>query len=279
MNIAERNLFLTGALELAPEPMPFWYASGGFGPYYINTHYLYGGKEQAEEFLRFIDQTLHEKDSFLLLATEKVLAHFETDRMYRESVEFAASMIRGMVPDGVGFISGGERRDWFFSLILAEILEIPHIAIYKDRSSVITKRGKVQETTSLECGTVLHVADLVTVASSFTSAWIPAIESKKGSMTHALALVDRNQGGAGILNGHGISTAFCAVFGPDLFREALGEGLISPVQYAMILQYLDHPKTYMTEFMKSNPEFLEKSIQQGGKTAERAMKYKSASDE
>jgi len=32
----------------------------------------------------------------------------------------------------VDYISGGERRDWFFSPIIAKLLNKPHITIYKD---------------------------------------------------------------------------------------------------------------------------------------------------
>ena len=33
-----------------------WYTSGTVGPYYINTEYLYGGPEQVQQLLAFIDQ-------------------------------------------------------------------------------------------------------------------------------------------------------------------------------------------------------------------------------
>ena len=41
-------LFQTNAIQVCPEDRPFWYTSGTLGPYYINTHYLYGSKEEAE---------------------------------------------------------------------------------------------------------------------------------------------------------------------------------------------------------------------------------------
>ena len=46
----------TEALRLPPPGEVFWYTSGTVGPYYINTHYLYGGPERAEELLTYIDE-------------------------------------------------------------------------------------------------------------------------------------------------------------------------------------------------------------------------------
>ena len=43
--------------------------------------------------------------------------------------------------DNIDYVSGGERRDWFFSLLVAKGLERPHITIYKDSSAVITEKG------------------------------------------------------------------------------------------------------------------------------------------
>ena len=44
------------ALQVAPSDEVFWYTSGTVGPYYINTHYLYGGQQPAQELLEFIDE-------------------------------------------------------------------------------------------------------------------------------------------------------------------------------------------------------------------------------
>ena len=48
-------LFETNALKICPENKPFWYTSGKIGPYFINTHFIYGSEEAANELLKFID--------------------------------------------------------------------------------------------------------------------------------------------------------------------------------------------------------------------------------
>ena len=49
-------LLSTEALQVAPADEVFWYTSGTVGPYYINTHFLFGGRVVAEELLGFIDR-------------------------------------------------------------------------------------------------------------------------------------------------------------------------------------------------------------------------------
>jgi len=55
-------LFDTNAIRVCPKDKPFWYTSGTIGPYYINTHFLYGSEEKANKLLEFIDK---EKENIL----------------------------------------------------------------------------------------------------------------------------------------------------------------------------------------------------------------------
>ena len=56
-------LFETKAVKFCEENKPFWYTSGKIGPYFINTHFLYGNEQMATEFLSFIDDCLSDKNS------------------------------------------------------------------------------------------------------------------------------------------------------------------------------------------------------------------------
>ena len=51
-------LFKTNAIKFCEENKPFWYTSGKIGPYFINTHFIYGNEEDAKELLAFIDEQL-----------------------------------------------------------------------------------------------------------------------------------------------------------------------------------------------------------------------------
>ncbi|GAE87725.1 hypothetical protein JCM21531_1120 [Acetivibrio straminisolvens JCM 21531] len=62
-------LFETNAIRVCPQDKPFWYTSGTIGPYYINTHFLYGSEEKANKLLAFIDR---EKEN-VLKCPERIL--------------------------------------------------------------------------------------------------------------------------------------------------------------------------------------------------------------
>ena len=40
-------LFATDAIRICEENKPFWYTSGKIGPYFINTHFVYGNEKDA----------------------------------------------------------------------------------------------------------------------------------------------------------------------------------------------------------------------------------------
>ena len=54
-------LFKTNAIKFCEENKPFWYTSGKIGPYFINTHFIYGSEEDAKELLSYIDEQLADK--------------------------------------------------------------------------------------------------------------------------------------------------------------------------------------------------------------------------
>ena len=54
-------LFKTNAIRFCEENKPFWYTSGKIGPYFINTHFVYGSEKDATELLSFIDESLSDK--------------------------------------------------------------------------------------------------------------------------------------------------------------------------------------------------------------------------
>ena len=49
-------LFKTNAIRVCPKDKPFWYTSGRIGPYYVNTHFLFGSETKANAFLADIDR-------------------------------------------------------------------------------------------------------------------------------------------------------------------------------------------------------------------------------
>ncbi|HOQ06813.1 MAG TPA: orotate phosphoribosyltransferase [Clostridiales bacterium] len=264
-------LFETNAFRVCPENEPFWYTSGTIGPYYINTHFLYGSESSALELLRTIDDLKQDR----LRCPERLLAVMEEryagNTVYRGVIDSLLDFIKDNVDtDTVDYVSGGERRDWFFSLLAAKGLGKPHLTIYKDLSAVITENGATRAADSINGARVLHIADLITEASSYERAWIPAIKNLCGRMTCTVVIVDRMQGGSGVLEKHEVRTFAMVSIGKSFFDKALEMGRINHAQYDMLLKYASDPHGSMKAFLEEHPWFIEKALNSDERTRERA---------
>jgi orotate phosphoribosyltransferase len=265
-------LYETGAFKVCPEGKPFWYTSGTIGPYYVNTHFLYGSERKALELLEKIDAVKADKlncPQSLLTLVEK---NYNTDDIYRGIIDSMLEFIKNNIDlDNIGYISGGERRDWFFSLIAASKLNKPHITIYKDLEAVITDNDETYHADSICGACVMHITDLVTEASSFERAWIPAVRNIGGQLAYSVAIVDRMQGGKEILERYNISSFAMVSINREFFGKALEKGLINKGQYDILLDYAQDPRKSMKKFLQEHPDFLENSLAADVKTRERAM--------
>lgn len=264
-------LFQTGAVRVCPEEKPFWYTSGTIGPYYINTHFLYGNEKKANELLEKIDAVKSDK----LTCPEKLLplleANYASDEIFRGLIDNMLDFIKNSIDIAeIDYVSGGERRDWFFSLLIAKRLEKPHITIYKDLSAVITINDETHPAESINGANVLHVADLITEASSYERAWIPAIKNICGQLNCSIVVVDRLQGGGELLEKNNICSFAMVSINQDFFNSALQLGLISNGQVEMLLKYTANPRESMKYFIQEHPDFIENALKADEKTRERA---------
>lgn len=264
-------LFETDALRVCPEKKPFFYTSGTIGPYYINTHFLYGDEKSANLFLSKIDNYIADSDEVSPRVAADARRNYVAGGVYKALMDNIAETIRENVPvDEIDYISGGERRDWFFSFEAARLLGKPHITIFKDKSIGIYKADESIESPPLKGARVFHISDLITEASSYERAWIPAIESLGAKMLWSLSVVDRMQGGAELLAGYGVTQISLIAVEKELFDRALATGKITRDQYEMILAYLLDPTDAMSAFLKENPDFLKNALNGDGRTKARA---------
>ncbi|HOJ10814.1 MAG TPA: orotate phosphoribosyltransferase [Clostridiales bacterium] len=264
-------LFKTDALRVSSADKPFWYTSGTIGPYYINTHFLYGSEKKATELLEFINEAKEDICSFPLKLTELLWENYNKDAIFKGLIDHMCIFIKNNINiNEVDYISGGERRDWFFSFLVAQLLEKPHLTIYKDLSINEFYKNKVNTITDLQNKNVLHIADLVTEASSYERAWIPAINRINGIIKWSVVVVDRKQGGKELLARMGVNLYPMVCIDRGTFDNALNMGLIDEKQYNMIIDFINDPKGSMKRFLIGNPDFLENALTSGGKDAERA---------
>lgn len=266
-------LFSTNAIKFCEENKPFWYTSGKIGPYFINTHFVYGNEEDAKELLAFIDGQLSDKIALPKNVFEKVLNQYNTNQIYKDVIDTMISTIRENIDiSEIDYVSGGERRDWFFSNIIAYLLNKPHISIYKDLNAVVSN-SNFEETRTLENiegAKVLHVADLVTVASSYIRAWIPALENFGAKMYWSCVVVDRMQGGTEKIKENGVLPLSLVQVDKNLFAKAVEMNIINEAQQEMLNGFFENPDETMRNFLIAHPEFLENSLNSDEKTSKRA---------
>lgn len=273
MNNLMSYLFETNAVKVCPKDKPFWYTSGKIGPYFINTHFIYGSEDDANELLDFINAEKDKKLELPMQLFEKVKKQYEENTIYKDVIDEMISYIKENINvDEIDYISGGERRDWFFSYMASYILGKEHITLFKDLDSVISNSDFTKTTAShtIADKKVLHIADLMNQGSSYIRAWIPAIQNLGGELVWSLVVVDRVQGGDERLQALGIKTLSMAKIDKTLFSTALEKGVITENQFEMICKYLDNPDGTMRDFLIAHPEFLENALKSDAKTATRA---------
>ncbi|HBN82366.1 MAG TPA: orotate phosphoribosyltransferase [Clostridiales bacterium] len=267
-------LFETNALKVSDHTQPFWYASNTFGPFFINTHYLFGSETQAKDFLKYIDDNASQKEKAPILFRDKVSQQYQNNGIFKDVIDQLVESIEDTVNvSQIDYISGGERRDWFFSYMVAVLLDKPHITVFKDLYSNVLVGERVEETPDLSGKRVIHVCDLVTLASSYLKSWIPALKKHSGKLLETFTVVDRCQGGKEILQEEGIQLISLVNIDENLFTAAKEQSIINQEQFDMVLSFMKDLEKFMNEYIRENPDFLSKSLQKGGKDQERAEAF------
>lgn len=266
-------LFETNALRICPDNKPFWYTSGKIGPYYINTHFLYGSEKDAVDLLKFIDSEKENKETLPKKVFERTFNHYNENEIYKNVIDEMIEFIKENIDiNEIDYISGGERRDWFFSNIIANKLSKPHITIYKDLSMIVTDSTFEKEIDQSEVknAKVLHIADLITEASSYLRAWIPAIKDLGANICWSTVVVDRMQGGKEKLENENVKSLSMIDIDEKLFEKALNMNIINGTQFEMLKNFYENPDETMRKFLIAHPEFLENALASDEKTAARA---------
>ena len=264
-------LFETDAVRVCPEGQPFWYTSGKLDPFYINTQFLYGSEAAANALLKTIEEACAgEKLAFYDKVWADISAQLESCPIFSQLIDLLTEEARKL---DVDFVSGGERRDFFFSMPVAKKLGLGHLSIFKDLSCVYTDENGVSmdpAQANLAGKKSVHIADLITVASSYIRAWIPAVEALGAKIAYSLAVVDRDQGGSEILEKAGCPLTTLITIKPELFEQAKALGRVTDAQVELVNSFIADPDKFLHDFLVAHPDFLANEIAKGGKSAQRA---------
>lgn len=268
-------LFETKAVKFCEENKPFFLTSGMISPYFVNTHFLYGNEKEATEFLSYIDTLLEDRVNLPKKVFDKVLVQYKNNAIFKYTIDTMIKAITDNVDvNEIDYISGGERRDWYFSNIIAYLLKKPHLTLFKDMEAFVSPYdfSSTEKITDIEGKTVLNASDLVTAATNYVRSWIPAVKNLNGKLLWTCYVVDRKQGGTEVLEKEVIKTIPLALVDNTLFEKAFELGIINQGQLKMLKRFYHDPYTAMREFLINHPEFIENALKSTDERTQKRVK-------
>jgi orotidine 5'-phosphate decarboxylase subfamily 2 len=180
--------------------------SGIPGIYYVNTEALV---RDGGEFKNY------ENDPGAMY--KHVVAMMNKHKPFREVVDILAEKVDALLKDvSNGAISGGQTRDWLFSMPVAHVLDLPHLSIRKPEKGgsieAHIKDGIKCEEFPYELAHAVHIADLITQGSSFyeiadnkPQGWIPLLRKAGVTISDAVIVTTRLQGGEELLRSRDVT--------------------------------------------------------------------------
>lgn len=162
-------------------------------------------------------------------------------------------------------ISGGESRDWIFSLPISFLLGKPHCSMYKD--------GRVIGSDLINKA-VIHVSDLNNEGFSLREKWMPLVEKIGGKIKKVFFYIDRCENGFQILKNSGLESYALVNLDKEAYEYALKIGLINKEEYGSLLERLEDSEAWAIRMLKSEKgiEKMAELLNKDNKGRESALK-------
>ncbi|GMA65097.1 phosphoribosyltransferase [Alicyclobacillus fastidiosus] len=233
--------------------LPFWYTSGKPGAFYINVEKIAGESvsvklDEINDILAS-DQSRHDMSTAI---TKLIVRLLDSEAEYAKAMHLLTNFYTstGKKPNA---ISGGERRDWFFSIPIARQLGVPHVFLFKDGSTcTINSEGT---SPSMNPGTnVIHVSDIVNTGSSYKRYWLPALARMDMLSRETYTVVIRGTEGLNLLKENNVSVVSPLTMDADAFHFAYEIGLINRFALDDVQLYLESPREWTRQLLKTSEE-------------------------
>jgi len=215
--IIGRHLKRTSGFKDVP---PTLLAGGEIGIYYNNTE---STVEDGAEFKNYGENAGG--------MYRHAVSMMQRNPNFKEVIDILVDDARPfLVRENRPAISGGQTRDWLFSMPVAHVLGVPHISLYKpalgkpDKIEVHMPGGAAAIQQSIRGYHALHIVDLLTEGSSCHNSrnglgWIPMLRNAGAEITDLVAVVSRLQGGEENLAGIGIKVHSEVAIDEEYLRE------------------------------------------------------------
>ncbi len=200
----------------------FWYAASVPGPFYVNTE-LVIGKDLSASLLKQITAIVAQTPTAAQRAQKletMIMDAFNADATFQNIIETMVAKTKESFPnDSFSIISGGERRDWLFSIPMAKLMGLRHVYLFKNGDFYCEKPLAMGEV-------ALHVADLINNAASYFDAWLPILEKAGLACVGTVSVNVRGNVGTDRLKANGQKVVTLNTIDTGFFEQSQADGLI-----------------------------------------------------
>lgn len=230
----------------------FWYAASVPGPFYVNTE-LVIGPELSRKLLAAITAIVAETKEAKARAEklEKLImdavAQDETFKNVTETL--AARLTASFAPGSFSLLSGGERRDWLFSIPVAKQLELKHAYLFKNGELYCEQPLKKDEVS-------VHVSDLINNAASYFDNWLPILEKAGLSCIGTICVNSRGSNGVDRLKANGQRVVALNSIDVPFFEQSRKSGLIDDATLEELKTFFVSAKDWAARYVMGKPDLF-----------------------
>ncbi len=233
----------------------FWYAASVPGPFYVNTE-LVIGKDLSASLLKQITTIVAETKGAAERAQKLetlIMDAFNADETYRNIIEtMVAKTTESFSSDSFSLLSGGERRDWLFSIPMAKLMGLRHVYLFKNGDFYCEKPLAMGEV-------ALHVADLINNAASYFDAWLPILEKAGLACVGTVSVNVRGRVGTDRLKANGQKVVTLNTIDTGFFEQSQADGLIDAGTLEEIRLFFKGAQEWASAYLMDHPELFNAS--------------------
>lgn len=230
----------------------FWYAASVPGPFYVNTE-LVIGPALANELLEKITAIVAASPDNATRAAQLndlILSAYRNSAQYQQVIGAMVAKAKSEFPaENFDVVSGGERRDWLFSIPFAHEIGKRHVFLFKNKTTYCTESFKADER-------ALHVADLINNAASYFDLWFPLLAKAQLDYIGTLCVNIRGTNGLKRLQEHGKKTVTLNNVDVSFFEKSLASGLIDSDTLAEIKTYFASSAEWAKKYLMQDTKLF-----------------------
>lgn len=234
----------------------FWYAASVPGPFYVNTELVIGPALSASllKSITQIVETIAEAPARAEALEKLIMQAYEGDETYKNIIDTMVSHALRDFPAGtVSLISGGERRDWLFSIPLAKLAGLRHVYLFKNGTAYCAQPIKAGEK-------ALHVADLINNAASYFDNWLPILQKEKLECQGTLCVNSRGSNGVDRLTQAGVKVVALNSVDVGFFERSLENGLIDAATLEELKVFFKSAQEWAEAYVLGRPELFDPAL-------------------